>query len=232
MNLDNLILAAEEISEVAFTLHQTPHEDDQIVGYWGGERSDVPNGISASASAFEDFFHVCTVRDVVLHQVGTKRHIHTLGLFKYIYTDDSLDDYHQIRNEKLDWEQLQCTGTPLFKKAVKSFPPFMALCLYGGAVIDNWFLELGLKRYQYSELYHRKEFVARIASYDQVWHERTCGIEENAAMIVGGWHKFWADDDYYIPKEANFVFQTFKDAEPWYECFGAGSNFFVKSRIT
>jgi hypothetical protein len=230
MTLDDLIVEAETISEQAFALYSTPQTDDtEIHGYWGGERSDRPNEVPEWV-VFESIRHICTVRETIIQKIYDAPS--SLGLFEYEYKDET-PPLVNIEFPECEWQEIEFSGTPLYQKPIQSFPPLEAVLLYGGTNIQNWFQELGLKRYQYGQIYRDETNRKLISDFSQIWFERTQILEQDATLIVGGWHKFWSDDCFYIPKEAPLIFQTLQDAEPWYECFAANySNFFVKERIT
>jgi hypothetical protein len=110
-----------------------------------------------------------------------------------------------------------------------SFPPFEAVCLYGGPAVARWLSSLGLERFQYSEA--RSQHVAE--EYEQEFMRRAPFYMEGVDVIVGGWHMIWPDDDFYLPREMRLLATTIRDAEPFLEVWLSDiGNVSIKDRIT
>src|SRR5208283_4274490 len=104
-------------------------------------------------------------------------------------------------------------GTPLYGHEAVSFPPIMAVCLYGGVKVGEWIKSLGYERTDYDLI----ENTDLGQGYRQELMKR-CPLYSNAyAAVLGGWHAMWPEDHFYMPSEMRLVLWTFRDAEPWIE---------------
>ncbi len=119
-------------------------------------------------------------------------------------------------------------GTPLFGTEAKSFPPIEAVCLYGGAIVEEWLLSEEMKRTDYDVAATTEIGEA----YQQVYRQRSPLFTDGPAAVLGGWHAIWQDDEFYLPQEMRLVLWTFRDAEPWIEVFERSPNLSVRVRIT
>jgi hypothetical protein len=119
-------------------------------------------------------------------------------------------------------------GAPLYGREMQSFPPIMALCLYGGDVVARWLAAEGLDRIDYQAAQGRKLG----AAYEEEWMRRCPLYTGGSAAVLGGWHMMWPEDDFYMPREMSLLLWTFRDAEPWLELWRRGPNFRVEERIT
>ena len=120
-------------------------------------------------------------------------------------------------------------GTALYGREVASFPPFEALCLYGGPSVEEWLLTLG---------FDRTDYVAAMSTdIGEAYQEESCRRSPNALTpvpyaVLGGWHLMWPEDDYYLPREMRLACATLRDAEPWVEVFQCGINMPTRCRIS
>src|SRR5262249_20256183 len=138
--------------------------------------------------------------------------------------------YRIVRPEGLAFSDIRCTGVPLYGSEARSFPPFEALCLYGGDVISTWLGKLGLERCEY----HAARAQPEADDYSDEYLRRSPIYSASAEAVLGGWHQIWAEDDFYMPLEMRLALLTLRDAEPWLEVWlatGLG-NWSVRSHIT
>jgi hypothetical protein len=106
-------------------------------------------------------------------------------------------------------------GTPLRATPTASFPPFEALCLFGGEVVGSWLRSLGCERTDWDD--PRVYESAQRNEYIQEW-QRRCPLYTGAGdVVVGGWHIQWPEDDGYSRPGWQMLLWTLRDAEPWIE---------------
>ena len=231
MTLTELIAEGEAIAETAFLLGEQP-TDSGIVAYWGGIRDDIPNETPPWATALVGQRHICTVSEKTLQSLDLRfsRPPGPVSLFEVGLASGGC----QLQGKgdgRLHFDTLSFTdATPLYATPFKSFPPFAALCCHGSARIGTWLAARGRARHEY---WCVDDPVTE--EYEQEWMRR-CPFyhPDNAAMIVGGWHFLWPEDDFYMPPECRMLFLTLRDAEPWYEVWhgAASGGLIAKERIS
>ena len=95
--------------------------------------------------------------------------------------------------------------------------------------MKRWLRSIGLERHQYQEaegeplaLEYEGEFVRRAPLY-----------AGDIDAVVGGWHKMWPEDDFFLPLEMRLLVATFRDAEPYREIWRSPvGNIHVREHIT
>lgn len=207
MNADELIAEGEAIAKKCFLLTTEPR--GEIVGHWGGTRSDIPDSFPPEVTQFTSRRHIATVSERLLADLGIDR-LGATGLFEWEGVDG---DPHLCveRDPRTSFGSFACDGDPLYATESSSFPPFEALCLHGSDRIANWLASLGLRRFEYWKVPRES-----IAGYLDTYEERLPLTQGSADVVVGGWHLMWPEDDYYVPAEMTYVMLTLRDAEPWY----------------
>jgi len=209
MNIEGLVSEGEALARPAFLLNTAP-TDSGIVGYWGGERGDMPNEMPPPRGIFSGRRHILSLSENITARIGIT--CGPVSFFEWTRTDGGDLSYRVGADHRLRFADLSFTGEPLYATAAQSFPPFAAVCLYGGERVGAWLRELGLARHEYW-----KAGGDLPELYEGEWQKRSPFYERNADVVVGGWHFLWPDDDFYIPLEMQLVALTLRDAEPWFE---------------
>jgi hypothetical protein len=226
MTLDELVEEGAALSRPCFLLREGRGE--RLAGYWGGEREDMLNTIPPEATAVASRTHVLTLDPALFAELG----LHRLGDPIGIFATKFRDGHACVRAERASlpaFPDISCSGRRLFALPGSSFPPFEAVCLYGGEGVGRWLRSLGLERHQYEEALG--EEVAR--EYQGEFTRRAPFYSDVVDVIVGGWHMMWPDDDFYVPREMRLLATTLRDAEPYLEVWLSESgNVSVKERTT
>jgi hypothetical protein len=227
MKLDDLIAEGESLIRPCFLLTRTPPA--RLGGFWGGERRDKPNALPPEATALKSLRHIITIDEALLAELRLPSAA-PLSLFEAKHVDGN-ESYRVERAPSPPFEEISCTGEPLYAVPADSFPPIEAVCLYGSARIREWLRKLGLARHQYSDV-----FCSPIArQYMDEFTRRAPLYSGKADAIVGGWHVIWPEDDFFMPLEMRLVLTTIRDSEPFFEIWvtdGHINNYSVRSRIT
>lgn len=226
MKIEELIAEGEHLSRPSILL--SANATGEIAGYWGGEREDLPNVVPPRARALQSIRHIITVNAGLLTTVGIPIKSSSVAIFE-VETKGGDVGYRVELPDRLEFSDIKCTGTPLYGRHAPSFPPFEAVCLYGGEVVSSWLKSLGLERFEYQAAGGQPEARA----YTAEWMDRSPICTGNADVVLGGWHHLWPEDDFYLPLEMRLAILTLRDAEPWYELWRAfGGNLSVRHRIT
>jgi hypothetical protein len=212
-----------------------------ILGYWGGKgREPRPTGHMMELPGVVSK-HWVSIDCDWLAQQGIL-HPQAGNSYLSIYERKLPEDHplYPYRGHDFIWvgdgvplAKAGMDGEPLYAKEAVSFPPFQAVCMYGGPAVEAWMASFGLRRidYEHSNL-HRSE-AGR--AYYREWERRTPWAwsgDEGTAAVLGGWHQMWPDDDFYVPPETQPVLWTLRDSEPWIEIRRGFRNYLVFSRIT
>lgn len=225
MKPQDLISEGEAITKKCFLLN--PSASGEIVGYWGGTRSDIPDSFPPVVTEFTSRRHLVTVAESLLKQLGIER----LGPTSLYEWEDVEGDYHLNveRDYRTRFSDFTCSGQPLYATEVQSFPPLEALCLHGSQRVADWLASLGLERYEYWKV--PRELTAE---YKTHYRGQTPIMQNSADVVVGGWHMMWPEDDFYMPPEMTLVLLTLRDAEPWYSVWYSPMSqaCFAKQHIT
>jgi len=227
VRVDDLIAEGERISRRCLLL--SAKQSGDVGGYWGGERSDTPNGVPNGATALRSMSHVATIDASLLSPLGVPANPSPLSLFKVEPVRGNVG-YRVVQPTGVVFRDINCTGEPLYVREAASFPPFEALCLYGGGLISSWLKHLGLERFEYCAA--GAETAAR--DYQSEFIKRSPIHLNNADVVLGGWHQIWPEDDFYLPLEMRLAMLTLRDAEPWLALWlatGLG-NWSVREHIT
>ncbi|WP_395748223.1 hypothetical protein [Prosthecobacter sp.] len=225
MTLEELISEGEALARPSFLLKAEPN-DGGIVGYWGGERADMPDKLPPPVVVFSSRRHVFSVSEQLLAQLGISQG--PVSLFEWESVKDETS-YRVEADHRLQFSALKFSGEALYATASTSFPPFAAVCLYGSERVAAWLREQGLARHEYWRVSGDLP-----DQYDTEWQRRSPFYQQNADVVIGGWHFLWPDDDFYIPQELKLVALTLRDAEPWFELWHSprSMGWQVKPRIT
>jgi hypothetical protein len=226
MKLDDLIAEGESLVRPCFLLTGSP--SGRLGGYWGGVRRDKPNAVPPEATAVRSLRHIITI-DKNLSAELSLPSAAPLSLFETKFVDGR-ETYLIERLPLPHFEEISCTGVPLYAVRAESFPPIEAVCLYGSARVEEWLRSFGLARHQYSRI--RSPVVEE---YMDEFTRRAPLYSGKADAIVGGWHMIWPEDDFFMPLEMRLVLTTMRDAEPFLEVWVTDdgvNNYSVRSRIT
>ena len=207
MTLEELIIEAELISKPCYLLSTVPN-DDGIVGYWGGSRSDMPEALDPVIVIASRRKHIFTLSDSLLARIGVRAG--PVSLFEWSGKGNRV--FRVEADYRLSFGDLSFNGQPLYASESTSFPPLPALCVYGSRRVEDWLADMGLARHEYWKLPRDIE-----CAYDRAWAERSHFHRSEADIVVGGWHFLWPEDDYYVPQELRLVALSLRDAEPWHE---------------
>lgn len=222
-----LIACAESLQQPCFHLIEAKR-GDAVVGYWGGQRSDVPETFPPEVTMYRARRHLLSIDHALFDRLGVKlRYPFALTVWTNIEESEA-PNTDSLDHGSLDGVEFK-GGVPLTLREAKSFPPFQAVCLYGDERAERWLKRQGLERWQYEDvpLDQREEL-------ENAWRER-CPMFADPPIVaqIGGWHITWPEDNYYTPREMRLLVWTFRDSEPWYEIFQSSMrNLVVKSRIT
>ncbi len=227
MKVEDLIAEGESLVRPCFLLTGSP--SGRLAGFWGGERRDKLNALPPEATALRSLRHIVTVDSALLAELGL---VSTASLSLFVAKHVNGNESYRIEREPLPhFEEISCTGEPLYAVRGDSFPPIEAVCLYGGARVEEWLRDLGLARHQYSSTYH----LPIVQEYMDEFTGRSPLYSGKVDVVVGGWHMMWPEDDFFLPLEIRLVLTTIRDAEPYFEIWGtdgAVRNYRVKSRIS
>lgn len=206
MNTEELIAEGEAIAKGCF--HLTTKSEGEIVGYWGGRRSDFPEAFPTQVTHFTQRRHIVTISQRLLRELDVDS-LGAVGLFEW---EDVEGDLHLNveRDPRTEFDAFTCDGDPLFATEATSFPPFEALCLHGSERVAEWLRSFGLERFEYWKVPRDA-----IAGYREFYEAQLPLFLDSVDVVVGGWHLLWLEDDYYIPAEMKYLFLTLRDAEPW-----------------
>jgi hypothetical protein len=208
MNGVELIAEGEAIAKRCFLL--SADGPGEVAGYWGGERSDMPDALSSRVSAnFKSRRHIVTVSERLIDGIGVDG-LGAVGLFEWV-ANDGRRTLRVEKSPQVTFDSISCDGVSLCARESTSFPPFEALCLYGSERVGDWLASQGLKRHEYW-----KVSADGVEEYAEAYREQWPVITGEADVVVGGWHAMWPEDDFYIPAEMNYLMLTLRDAEPWY----------------
>jgi len=227
LKLEELIAEGERLSRPRLLLGAAPN--GPCVGYWGGERVDEPNSVPSYAHAIQSIQHIFTIDTRILEGLDLPVRPEPVGLFRYVDVKDRVSN--RILQRPMAFEEVSCSGKPLYATRASSFPPFAALCLHGGSGIAAWLDQLGLKRHEYEAA----EATPVAREYVEEYALRSVRREREALMALGGWHIFWPEDDFYAPMEMRLAAMTLPNALPqtWIEVWLAlgRRNWSVRERI-
>lgn len=198
------------------------------MAYWGGSRGDKPD-VFPPNMAFVNRRHICTISEELPTHLGFEN----TGPVSLYESEKNSDDneltYGAEGDYRLRFSELSFTGTPPAAVPADSFPPFPALCYYGGDRIVTWLKSQNLERHEYWRVRDeaRKE-------YEDEWGRRHPFTQSGVDILVGGWHFMWPEDDFYTPLEYRLLFLTLRDAEPWFEVWHSPQSrgFEAKMRIS
>lgn len=173
--------------------------------------------------------HLVTIDASLLNSVGVAAEVSPLSIFR-VEPISGDTGYRVLQPAGLGFEDIECSGDPLHVQEAWSFPPFEALCLYGGAPVSSWLKHLRLERFEYYAA--GTEAVAR--EYEAEFVRRSPIHNGAADVVLGGWHQMWPEDDFYLPLEMRLAMLTLRDAEPWVALWlanGSG-NWSIREHIT
>jgi hypothetical protein len=226
MTLDDLLSEGLALERPCFLLSET--QSDRLAGYWGGEREDIPNAVPPEAFRLASRTHIATFDPALFAELGLSNSSDPISLFETKGTDGQ--DYLGVEQRSFPkFSDISCSGRRLFAAPASSFPPFEAVCLYGGQSVANWLNSLGLERHEYAQA-SGQEIATK---YEAEFVRRALFYSGGADVILGGWHMMWQDDDFFLPREMRLMATTIRDAEPFLEIWlSALGNISVKSRIT
>src|SRR5262245_50262869 len=182
MTLDELIAEGESLVRPSWILRTQPTGAD-IVGFWSGERGDLPNALPPEVTAFRGRRHIVTLGESLLVEIGVRHG--PVSLFDW----ESVNGEQWLRveaDQRLRFRDLQFSGEPLFATAEASFPPFAAVCLYGSGQVAEWLAGHGLARHDYWQVADDLE-----SQYTAEWMRRSAFLRNAGDLIVGGWHFLW-----------------------------------------
>lgn len=222
MTLGELIAEGEALSRPSWALRTQPTGTD-VVAYWGGERSDVPNALTPAVTAYRSRRHLFTLGESLLAGLGVRQG--PVSLFEW-KTRAGETHLRVDRDPRLHFQDLRFSGEPLYATPGRSFPPFPALCLYGSSRVGEWLAGLGFTRDAYWQVAGDLE-----AGYTAEWNRRSVLVQNGVDLIVGGWHFQWPEDDFYMPPQRQLIALTLRDAEPWYEVWYSRPQFGFRARM-
>ncbi|WCM23966.1 hypothetical protein NDK50_24295 [Paraburkholderia bryophila] len=226
MTVDELLAEGERLCRPCFWLNV--EGEGNVVGYWQGERADRPNAVPPEATALRSIKHILTIDSGLLKRVGLSMRSSTVG-FTEVESAHG-DTHYRVFESDAPISDLRCDGLPLHAAEGRSFPPFEAVCLYGGESVADWLKSLGLERHEYGWAESAPEAVG----YFDAYAARSPIYRHDADLVVGGWHQCWPEDNFYMPLEMRLAVLTLRDSEPWYELWQAigRGGWSVKARIT
>jgi hypothetical protein len=147
MTINELIAEGDALARSSFLLGTKP-TDSGIVGYWGGIRADMPDDLSNDRfSMFSARRHIFTLSEEITKQIGINRG--PVSVFEWERDADGDLSFRLEHDYRICFADLEINGEPLYATPCASFPPFSAVCLYGGERIRAWLNELGRARYEY-----------------------------------------------------------------------------------
>ena len=147
---DTLLKEAEALSLRCFDL--VPSEKgDEVSAHWGGHRSDLPEELPEFVQAYEAAKHFLSVDQKLFDQLELQgRGPLALEMFTTVEGGDVLNNVNVSTGNlnEVSFEE----SVPLKAKPATSLPPFEALMLYGGPVVQDWLKSQKLERWRYSDV--------------------------------------------------------------------------------
>jgi hypothetical protein len=226
MTLNELIREGEALSRKCFYLSRL-YNIRGVMGYWGGERSDITNWLEPGVTSFVSRRHIATVSESLFASLGIER-LGPVGAFEWL--DEEKNSFYRVEfDSRKKFDSFRCDGAPLYATEAMSFPPLAAVCLYGGEKIEQWLGEMGRQRFEYQLLLSEP----MCEEYQAEFARRSVLKRDDVDIVVGGWHELWPEDEYYTPAELRLLYMTLRDAEPWIEVWHnpARASCFAKPRI-
>jgi hypothetical protein len=225
MTLDELLGEGEALQRPSWVLRTEP-TDSGVIGFWGGERGDMPDALPPEVTAFCGRRHILTLSESLLAGIGVRQG--PVSLFEWESATYGTS-YRVESDSRLHFKDLSFNGEALYATPEPSFPPFTAVSLYGSDRVAAWLKDLGLSRHDYWQVTD-----GLVTQYMDEWTRRSAFIRIAGDVIVGGWHVLWPDDDFYMPPELQLVALTLRDAEPWFELWYSRPRlgFHARTRIT
>jgi hypothetical protein len=225
LTLDELIAEGEQLARPSWILRTQPTES-AVAGFWGGERSDLPNALPPEVTVYQSRRHIVTLSELLLAEIGVQQG--PVSLFEW----EPVAGDPQVRveaDQRLRLRDLQFSGEPLFATPEPSFPPFAVVCLYGSSRVAEWLAAQGLARHDYWRVIDDLQ-----VQYTTEWQRRSAFCRNAGDLIVGGWHFLWPEDDFFVPPELQLIALTLRDAEPWFEIWHSRPRlgFHARKRIT
>lgn len=183
------------------------NSSDNVIGYWGGD------GIVQAPSKL--WRHVCSVNCEWFASVDIP-----LRGWLSVYISDRSNSVRAFSNERCSVTSIR-TGVPLVGVTRSSVPPLQAICHFGGKSVDDWLKARGIGRRDYDAF----ELPELDANYTKLWQAECPLYNDDADVVLGGWHLQWPDGKRYDKRPGRLCLTTFRDAEPWIEvwCDESGS---------
>ena len=201
---------------------------EPVVAHWGGRRSDLPEQFPEFVTQLKSQAHFLSVDQALFDQLGLQGRAPLALSMITTAEDNERLDHVNVSTGKISEVTFE-DSVALTSRPAISLPPFDAILLYGGPVIQEWLSSQGLERWQYEEVaYETRD------QYREHFDPKSPLFAEHPPYArIGGWHIPWPDDNFYIPREMRLMIWTFQDSEPWYEVFLSPlRNYVIKSRIT
>ena len=142
--MDILLKESEALSLPCFDLVPAG-KGDEVLAYWRGRRSDLPERFPKGVTAFKYQKHFLSVDQKLFDQLGLQgRGPLALSMFT------TAEDNEKLCNVNVSTGNLSeitfKDSVALKAKPATSLPPLEALLLYGGAAVQEWLSKRRIQR--------------------------------------------------------------------------------------
>src|SRR5262249_45496048 len=127
MTFDELLAEGEALTRPSWILRTEP-TDSGVVGFWGGERSDIPDALPPKVTAFRGRRHILTLSESLLAGIDVRNgpvSLFELGSVKPCLPSRVGWDYG------LRFKALSARGESFYATPDRRFPPSPAFVLWG-----------------------------------------------------------------------------------------------------
>lgn len=125
-------------------------------------------------------------------------------------------------------------STPLYAEEALSLASIEAVFLADDPAIQSWLADNNWE----PDCYFNNNFKDRktVHAFERIWQKNhpIYADDRSVVAIVGGWHFFWPDDDWYEKINQHLLLWTVQTFEPWVELWlnPATHQVYLEERIT
>lgn len=132
----------------------------------------------------------------------------------------------------LDW-RFDPVGLPgdtrwLRSEPYPSLPPLEAIFRYGSERVGDWLGAVGWDREEPFSPDFPDELGER---YDRHYLEQYPHGRDDVRAVLGGWHNFWPDGDWYLLCNYDFILSVRQPGGTWLELYARGEDWLIVPRL-